>query len=85
MTLRFNEPAGADEEFRIANLAAETGIEIHDLDGGLYEICYQGHVDRATLMSLITARIDFANTQIQNLSDSDLPAHGFNRTTLPVM
>ena len=85
MTLRFNEPAGADEEFRVANLAAETGIEIHDLDGGLYEISYHGHVDKATLMSLITARIDFATTQIQNLSDSDLPAHGFQRTTLPVM
>ena len=77
MTLRFNEPAGADEEFRVANLAAETGIEIHDPDGGLYEISYHGHVDKATLMSLITARIDFANTQIQNLSDSDLPGYSF--------
>jgi len=85
MTLRFNEPAGADEEFRVANLAAETGIEIHDLDGGLYEISYQGHVDKATLMSLITARIEFANTQMQDLSDSDLPTHGSKRTTLPVM
>ena len=85
MKLRFNEPVGADEEFRVANLAAETGIEIHDLDSGLYEISYHGHVDKATLMSLITARVDFANTQIQKLSDSDLPGHGSQRTTLPVM
>jgi len=85
MTLRFNEPAGADEEFRVANLAADTGIEIHDLDGGLYEISYHGHVDKTTLMSLITARIDFANAQIQNLSDSDLPGYSFERTTVPVM
>ena len=85
MTLRFNEPAGADDEFRVANIAAEAGIVIHDLDGGLYEIEYQGHVDKQTLLSLITARIDFANAQIQNLSDSDLPDYGSQRTTIPVM
>jgi len=85
MTMRYKETAEAEDEFRVANLAAETGIEIHDLDGGFYEVSYHGHVDKHTLTALIKARIDFADAQITSLSDSELPDQSRYRTTDSVM
>jgi len=86
MTLRFNEPAGADEEFRVANLAGVLGIEIHDIHDGLYEISYQGFVDKATLLLLVECRSQLALRDLAGKpSDSEQPDRSRYRTTNSVM